>query len=43
MNMTTHTDRIARVIASQRRFNLRDLIEASLLGSALLVTLASLL
>ena len=41
--MTTTTDRIARVITSQRRFNLRDLIEASVLGAALLVTLAALL
>ena len=41
--MTTTTDRIARVITSQRLFNLRDLVEASLFGAALLVTLAAVL
>jgi hypothetical protein len=41
--MTTTTDRIARVIASQRRFMIRDLLESSLFGTALLVTLAALL
>lgn len=41
--MTKTTDCIARVIASQRRFILRDLVEASLFGSAFLVTLAALL
>ena len=40
--MTT-TDRIARVIASQRLYNLRDLVAASAFGAALLVTLAALL
>jgi hypothetical protein len=41
--MTTTTDRIARVITSQRRFNLRDLVAASLFGVGLLVTLAAVL
>jgi hypothetical protein len=41
--MATSTDRIARVIASQRLLNLRDLFEASAFGAALLVTLAALL
>ena len=41
--MATTTDRIARVIASQRRFMVRDLFAASLFATSLLVTLAALL
>jgi len=41
--MTYAADRISRVISAQRRRNIRDLIEASMLGAGLLVTLIGLL